>query len=308
MHGLQQILVGLDLHHGDRFASTDLPRETQAAIDEAALIAKTSGAAVTLCAVLQLSEQAKHLLEIDVQNLHRTVEDAAQAVMNGIAAKLDADGVKVFTALRFGKSWEQLCAVATESQAGLIIVGTRRRSAGTRMLFGSTAQKLLHHAPAPVLIVKPDEMRDVREIAVASDFSEPALAAVQAAVGLAQALQAKLFVVHALEFPFEAYLRTAGVSEEQVAQYRQKLHAEAMQNLEAQIIQTDARTLPYGVLLKVVEGTPDVAIPAFIDENAVDLLVIGTVGRTGLSGVLLGNTAERLLPMVHSSLMAVRAK
>lgn len=308
MHGLQQVVVGLDLHHGDRFASTDLPRETQAAIDEAALIAKVSGAAVTLCAVLELSEQAKHLIEVDVQNVHRTVEDAAQAVMNGVAAKLDAEGVKVFTALRFGKSWEQLCSVATEAKAGLIIVGTRRRSAGTRMLFGSTAQKLLHHAPAPVLIVKPEEMREVREIAVASDFSEPSMAAVKAAVGLAQAMQAKLFVVHALEFPFEAYLRTAGVSEEQVTQYRQKLHAEAMQNLEAQIAQTDARTLPYGVLLKVVEGTPDVAIPAFIDENEVDLLVIGTVGRTGLSGVLLGNTAERLLPMVHSSLMAVRAK
>ncbi len=308
MHGLQQVVVGLDLHHGDRFASTDLPRETQAAIDEAALIAKVSGAAVTLCAVLELSEQAKHLIEVDVQNVHRTVEDAAQAVMNGVAAKLDAEGVKVFTALRFGKSWEQLCSVATEAKAGLIIVGTRRRSAGTRMLFGSTAQKLLHHAPAPVLIVKPEEMREVREIAVASDFSEPSMAAVKAAVGLAQAMQAKLFVVHALEFPFEAYLRTAGVSEEQVDQYRQKLHAEAMQNLEAQIAQTDARTLPYGVLLKVVEGTPDVAIPAFIDENEVDLLVIGTVGRTGLSGVLLGNTAERLLPMVHSSLMAVRAK
>jgi universal stress protein E len=308
MHGLQQILVGLDLHHGDRFASTDLPRETQAALDEAALIAKRSGAAITLCAVLELSEQAKHLIEVDVQNLHRTVEDAAQAVMNRVAAQLDADGVKVFTALRFGKSWEQLCAVAKECQAGLIIVGTRRRSTGTRMLFGSTAQKLLHYAPAPVLVVKPEEMREVREIAVASDFSEPALAAVKSGVELAQALQAKLFVLHALEFPFEAYLRTAGVSEEQVRDYRQKLHAEAMQNLEAQLMQTDARTLPYGALLKIVEGSPDVAIPAFIDENQVDLLVIGTVGRTGLAGVLLGNTAERLLPVVHSSLLAVRAK
>lgn len=306
MHGLQNILVGLNLHHGDRIASVELGPDAQAALAQAQELVRTTGAKVALCAVLEISEQAFQILEVDRAHAVRTVEDVAKKALEDIAMGLRTAGSDVTTVVRFGEAWEELSREATAGKHDLVLVGTHVRSTIARMLFGSTSRKLMRTCPVPVWVAKPGEIREVREIAVATDFSDAAFAAVQAAVGVAQALQAKLFVVHALEFPFESYMRTAGVNDNEMQKAREQLHAEARQSLESQLMQTDARSLPFGFKMEVVEGNPDTVVPEFVMKNEVDLLVIGTVGRTGMSGVLLGNTAERMLSHLHSSLLAVK--
>lgn len=306
MQRLQSILVGVDLHHGSRIASPDLEAAPQAALAQAVELALNSGALLTLCAVLDVSAQAQHLIEVDHAHLQRCVEDAARAALEEVAQPLRDRGVRVETILRFGASWEELTRQAIAGKHDLLLVGTRSRGSAARFLFGSTSQKLLRSCPIPVWVAKPGEIREIREIAVATDFSDAALQAVHAAVAVARAINAKLFVLHALEFPFEAYLRTAGVAEEEVAKYRTRLRAEAEEHLGAQLAQTDYRTLPHGVKAEVIEGPADTVIPQFVSDNAVDLLVIGTHGRTGLTRMLLGNTAERLLPHLHASLLAIR--
>jgi universal stress protein E len=306
MQGLQSILVGVNLHHGDRIASESIGLDTQAALLQAEDLVRVTGAKLTLCSVLEISEQAFHRIEVDHANAVRTVEDEAKHVLETVAAELQNRGITVATVLRFGHAWEQLSLEAQTGKHDLVIVGTHNRSATARMLFGSTSRKLMRVCPTPVWVAKPEEIRDVREIAVATDFSEPAFAAMQAAVSVAQALQAKLFVVHALEFPFESYMRTAGVTDEEMKKARKQLHDEAHQQLEAQLQQTDARALPYGFRMEVIEGSAEHAVPEFVTKNEVDLLVMGTVGRTGLSGLLLGNTAERMLSHLHSSLLAIK--
>ncbi len=51
---------------------------------------------------------------------------------------------------------------------------------------------------------------------------------------------------------------------------------------------------------------PDFAIMNYIEQHDIDLLVMGTVGRAGISGFITGNTAERLLPRIPCSLLAVK--
>ncbi len=306
MRVLQNILVGLDLHHGDRIASDVLEEASQAALTQAAELAQSSGARLTLCSVLEISEQAWHLIEVDKDNLHRTVEDVATTDLNNLADNLRSQGLKVDTAILVGKGWEQLTKQAIRGGHDMVIVGARKRSAVARALFGSTCNKLIRTCPVPVWVVKAEEVRELREVLVASDFSEVGQQVTAAGVTMAQYLKAKLFITHALEFPFEAYLRTAGISEPEVAAYRKRLHDEATENIHQQLAQTDYRTLDHGVMVEIVEGTPDAVIPQFIMDREVDLLVIGTHGRSGFSGMLLGNTAERVLPHVHCSLLAVK--
>lgn len=306
MRVLQNILVGLDLHHGDRIASEVLEAASQAALDQAVELAQTSGSKLTLATVLEISEPALHLIEIDKENLHRTVEDVAAADLAALADKLRSQGLKVETVLLIGKGWEQLTRQAIRGGHDLVVVGARKRTAVARALFGSTCNKLIRTCPVPVWVAKSEAVRELREIMVASDFSEVGQQVTAAGVMMAQFLKAKLFIAHALEFPFEAYLRTAGVSEPEVASYRKRLHDEATENMHQQLAQTDYRTLDHGVKVDVVEGTPDSVIPQFIEDQEIDLLVIGTHGRSGFSGMLLGNTAERVLPYVHCSLLAVK--
>jgi nucleotide-binding universal stress UspA family protein len=58
--------------------------------------------------------------------------------------------------------------------------------------------------------------------------------------------------------------------------------------------------------IHLVEGAPDVALPRLIDRLDVDLVVMGTVGRTGLRGLIMGNTAETILRSVRCSVLAVK--
>jgi nucleotide-binding universal stress UspA family protein len=256
--------------------------------------------------VLDLSEHAHHLVEIDEHTLQRSVEDVARAALNKLAQSLSARGVQAASALRFGRAWEELSRQAIAEGHDLVIVGTRGKKTASRLLFGSTAQKLIRFCPAPVWIAKPGQVREIREVVVGTDFSDAAFAALQAAVSLVQAVPAKLWAVHALESPMDAYLRTAGVTDEAMTKYRDRMRDDAKQKLQAQLMQTDARTLKYGVLAEVLEGSPDTVLPQFIDQNEVDLLVIGTHGRSGIAGALLGNTAERMLPYVNCSLLAIK--
>ena len=56
----------------------------------------------------------------------------------------------------------------------------------------------------------------------------------------------------------------------------------------------------------LLKGEPDEVIPTFAKENDVDLIVMGTVARSGLSGMITGNTAERILNEVNCSVLAVK--
>ncbi|MEM7235344.1 MAG: universal stress protein, partial [Planctomycetota bacterium] len=55
-----------------------------------------------------------------------------------------------------------------------------------------------------------------------------------------------------------------------------------------------------------VKGAPDRTIPRTVLEKNIDLLVIGTVARTGVPGWIMGNTAERLLEQIACSVLAIK--
>lgn len=307
MQRLQNILIAVDLHHGDRFSDGELSPAAEAAVKQGLEIAATAQASVTFCYVLEISEQALELIRQDEKNRFSTVEDFAQAALKTLEVRAGTQGIKAASVLRIGSSWHELLEQISAGKHDLVVVGTRDRSTAARSFFGSTAQRLLRSSPCPVWIVKPQEVREIREVLVASDLTESCQEAVHAGVSIARWLNAKLFVIHTLEYPFEAYMQTAGISEEEFAGYRHKLRHDAEAKLNAQIQKTDHRTLPFGLKAEVLEGSPDDALPKFIDQNQIDLLIIGSHGRTGLSRLLLGNTAERILPHVHASVLAIRS-
>jgi universal stress protein E len=302
----EKILVGVDLHQGDRVASKELGPEARAAIEQALLLAIHSGGSVTFCSALNVSPQTATLIAQDHQNLVKTVEDVAAEMLDGVVAQARERGVTADKVVRLGMPGDELAKLAVEGAYDLLVVGTRSRSKASRLLFGSTAQKLVRTAPCAVWIVKPEEVREIREIAVAVDLSDAGRPALAAAVDAARALSAKLFIVHAVDMAELSYLLIAGVSTNEIAEARTRKVDDAKAALQQQLAATDYRTLPHGVMVEVIEGSPDDVIPKFVADQEIDILVLGTHGRSGLSRLVLGNTAERILPMVHCSVIAVK--
>ena len=81
--------------------------------------------------------------------------EAAERAVNVIAAEFDAWGPKVHKRIRSGSPANEIIKAAKQIEAGLVVVGSGSRGVTERVLVGSTAQRVQHYAPCPVLVVRP---------------------------------------------------------------------------------------------------------------------------------------------------------
>jgi len=103
----------------------------------------------------------------------------------------------------------------------------------------------------------------------------------------------------------ETLLRSR-VSAEKLQQYRRDARRRAELAAKAALSETEG--MIQSSRLHVAEGDPVEQIAMLVTRNALDLLVVGNSARCGISGAMIGNTAERLLPRVDCSLLVVPAE
>lgn len=127
----------------------------------------------------------------------------------------------------------------------------------------------------------------IRRVLCPVDFSEPSTHAYEYAVGLASALGAELHLAHAYQLPVYALPDGAMMPTAEVAA---AVSTEAQKSL-------DALPTPEGVTVHrhLTEGVPHKEIERLVDEYDIDLVVMGTHGRTGIARLLVGSVAERVV-------------
>ena len=81
--------------------------------------------------------------------------DAAQSAVDTIAAVFDGWGPKVHKRIRSGSAANEIIKAAKQYDAGLVVVAAGGRGLSDSVLVGSTAQRVQHYAPCPVLVVRP---------------------------------------------------------------------------------------------------------------------------------------------------------
>ena len=81
--------------------------------------------------------------------------DAAKSALDVIAAEFDGWGPKVHTKIRSGSPANEIIKAAGAVEAGLVVVARGGRGVSDKVLVGSTAQRVQHYAPCPVLVVRP---------------------------------------------------------------------------------------------------------------------------------------------------------
>jgi nucleotide-binding universal stress UspA family protein len=128
-----------------------------------------------------------------------------------------------------------------------------------------------------------------------------------AAFLVAGACAARVDVLHALTLhPSEAMLRgRGGMSDTEVEAVVERIRARAETTMRALVA---AAAPPPGVAVAqhVLRGASGRAIADYAQEAALDLLVMGTLGRTGIAGLVIGNTAEEILQRAECSILALK--
>lgn len=306
MISFSRILVGVDLSHADRLVSEELSDHCETAVQCALRLAEGCGSQVTFMASIDISEQAMHLIELHESPEVTPVERDAGRVLQKLVDRADAAGVKADYVVALGPSAECIIKQVLRGEHTLLVIGARSSQKLSQILFGRTATKLLRKCPVPVLVAKLGPHEHLDSILVADDFTENGEPLLDAGVQLARMCEAKLHVVHVLEETDDAKLVSSGIPIEQIYRVQETLKEGATAKLAERLSRTDYRTLVHGVMTHVEFGRPETVILEKLQEQNVDLLITGTVGRTGLSALMMGNTAERLMNMVNCSLMAIK--
>jgi nucleotide-binding universal stress UspA family protein len=141
----------------------------------------------------------------------------------------------------------------------------------------------------------------VQHVLVPIDFSATADRALAYAIALAQQLHARLTLLHVLDLtPVTMEEMTAGV----VATYLDDLETDAQHLLQSSLERVRHAGLQGESLL--VQGTPTQTIVDTAGEQGVDLIIMGTHGRTGLAHVFLGSVAEHVVRQGPCPVLVVR--
>lgn len=305
MQHFKKILAGVDLSSADRMAATDLSPPTREAVKRAVWLAGHLSAELTFFAALNVSAHTEELLHDGYEEATRSVEEATQLVLDELVADAKRDGVNASARFAFGRPWEAVIKEVVNGGHDLAVVGTSSRGV-SQFLFGKTGTKLLRHCPCPVWVTRPDPDWDNLNMLVATDLTEVGQKALNVAVNGAQLASARVHVISVIEDQLSGRLWLSGLPASKLDDFRAKRHAQVEEMLHEQLAQTDYRTLTKGVQVHIAEGAADVAILKAIEELGIDLLVMGTVARSGIPGLIIGNTAERLLSQVPCSVLAVK--
>jgi universal stress protein E len=298
MKRFKRILVGVDLSWGDRFVADELSEPNAEAVRQALWLAKLNSATVDFFFSIELSEKAQLLISRSTVDEPNVLSHAMDRLAK-LVAMAKEEGVLAESHVVVGKSWLELIHQVLRNQNDLVIVGTRHQGAIRGMLVGSTGTKLLRKCPCPVWVTHPAADRKVSSILVAHDLRPVGDLVMEFGCSMASIHNAQLHVVHAVEFPELDHLLSDTVSAEQGQAYRE----EAEKHIETQLARTD---LQQSAKLHLVTEPPDLAIMHCVEQYQVDLVVMGTVGRSGIAGFTTGNTAERLMPQIPCSLLAVK--
>jgi universal stress protein A len=149
-------------------------------------------------------------------------------------------------------------------------------------------------------------MKDIKSILVPVDFSESSRQALAYAAELAGRFGAKLDLVHVWDvppyIPPEALVGVPGSDARSLGQLARDHAREEMDKLIAE----HAGQLPLGEAL-LESGDPARIIIEVAEQRASDLIVIGTHGRTGLSHLLIGSVAEKVVRRATCPVLTVRA-
>lgn len=234
-----------------------------------------------------------------------------------------ADRVVLHVAL--GKPFLEIIRAADRLDIDLVLKAAEPLEGLHRYLFASTDQHLLRKCPCPVWLRLPGPVRPARTVVAAVDVDDAGAGEpdtlsglnhriVEAAARVAAGTGAALHLLHVWDAPGESLLRlwTTGQNPQTaVDRYVTGLQTsliEEMDRLAAHARQvlgpTQAKSL--GPATHLLRGAARTVIPQQTAALGADLLVMGTIARTGVPGFIIGNTAEDILNSVECSVMTVK--
>lgn len=292
-------------------AATDFSPPAEAAVSLAAWVARQSQATLVLSHVLPSMRQAvlsasrearKDLFYGSGELFQREARQEAEGKLQQLALRLRGTDLSIQVEVLIGTPYLELIQAVQKEGYDLVLVGTRGLGTVERWLVGSTAQRLIRKCPASVWVVKSEHAQPPQVVLAATDLSEVSRKAVWQGYWVAQRAGAEFHVLHVVD----AHDVPEGALDNipPGGSLFDRIEAEARRRFDEFLGTLGIE--PARMHTHLTWGAPWQEIQTLASEHKVDLVVLGTVGRSGIRGMLLGNTAEKVLSTCDCSLLTVK--
>lgn len=231
------------------------------------------------------------------ENTQESIDEAA-----AIIHEINPD-VEIIQEIREGSPIQMLLDLSNE--ADMLVVGSRGLGGITGALLGSVSSSVVGHASCPVVVLREDMYADATDgpVVVGVDGSKISQLALRQAFQMADAYGTSMVAVNAwLDRAVQSTLAGVNLSNQEW----ERAQAEQEKLLEESLEPVREEFPGVTVSLVVKRETPEVSLA----QEAVKarLLVVGSHGRGGFAGMLLGSTSRALLRLAPCPLMVVRGK
>ncbi len=276
-----------------------------AAVRRVADLASRNDAALTLFGALDepsLVQRALHTA--DWLDAAQEAEEKAMASKLARCAPKDSN-VEVELVTAYGNRSLRIIEQVLTSNHDLVVVTTDEDDEDH-----ATIKRLLRKCPCPVWVIRRTRARTQRVLAAvdpAPNARQLNLTVLQLAASMVELYGGELHVVHAWELYGEATMRSSGFVRTSAAEIEILLAEEEAKHRAAvaELLATnDLEDHPWQVHLH--KGPASEVVCDVVAKNRINLLVMGTVARTGVRGLIIGNTAESVVDNVRCSVIAVK--
>lgn len=275
--------------------ATDLLPKTDAAVERAGMLSDRLNADLTLLHVVVPGESQ--------QALEQTLRAASSDMQLRVRPSRWRAHRPPSVGVHAGNAAKIILDTATQSRAGLLVLGPHRKRPLRNALEGTIAEKALETRNFPVLIVRGNASRPYRRVLLALDASDASASAVRAAESLVITPDVDATVVHAHKPPYEGMLYSADVGTETVARYAENWRRDANRSVR-ELLSFESNDAPrYDIHIEQRPAAP--GILQAIEYLSPELLVMGTRGGGRLRRAFVGSVANRVLHEARCDVLIV---
>ena len=238
----------------------------------------------------------------------RTAKDEEQTARDELSQWLApvAAGLETEVLLDEGPPAGRILERTTALHADLIVMGTHGRGGFDRLILGSVAEKVLRKAACPVLTVPPPAIVATKlpyaRLLCPVDFSESSVSALEFAFSIAQESDARLTILHVLEWPSEDELTGQQAN---TPEFRRSVEEQARGSLDG-LVPAEVRVWCKPET-KIARGKPYREILETAEQQKSDLIVMGVRGRNAIDLLLFGSTTNHVVRGAPCPVLTLRS-
>jgi len=281
--------------------ATDGSLFSEGAIREAIRLAKRCSSKLAAISVIETNPE----YETIAPQLLEKAEKAARGHLESVKAQAKKEGVEITTSILEGEdSYNFISDEAVKNKTTMIIMGRRGKTGLKRLVIGSTTARVIGHAPCNVLVVPQAAQVEFKNILVATDGSRYAAAAASEAIGIAKKNKSKLIVLAVV--PSES-MQPMDIVHSQMSRDAIAEKELSVAENSAKAVKEAAQKEGVAVEAFIMGGKPADAIVQTAKEKNVDVIMLGSHGKTGIDKLLMGSVAERVIVLAACAVLVVKA-